>query len=291
MQPLPEFSPFVRRVALKQHGFSLFLYDIATNQNADAPLLLVHGLGDEADTWRHVLPALAVQRRVLAVDLPGFGRSDKPDAPYSAPWYGAVLLDLLEALEIKQVALAGHSLGAIASHWLTLEHPGRVVRLTLLAGGLIAAPNKPDLATLLLLTPGIGEWFYTRLRKDPQAAYDSLRPFYANLDALPQADRDFLFQRVNERVRSDDQRRAFFRTLRGLARWLPGQQKALAARLTSLTMPTTVLWGEFDHVANLENGRTLVTIQPNAHLTVFSGAGHNLQQEAPAAVAKAIGNY
>lgn len=291
MQPLPALAPFARRVALAQHKITIFLYDTYPDDQQSIPLLLVHGLGDEADTWRHVLPTLAAQRRVLALDLPGFGRSDKPDAPYTVSWYAAVLGDLLDALQIERVALAGHSLGAITCHWLALEQPARVKRLALLAGGLAAAPRKLDLNTLLLLTPGIGEWLYTQLRKDPQAAYASLRPFYADLDALPQPERDFLYQRVNERVWNDDQRRAFFRTLRGLARWLPAQQKSLANRLAGFATPTIVLWGENDHVASVENGRLLATLQPTANLTVLPGAGHNLHQEQPDIVAKALSGF
>ncbi len=291
MSPLLEFAPFVRRVALARHGLSLFLYDTLPGAGSgDVPLLLVHGLGDEADTWRHVLPALAVRRRVLAVDLPGFGRSDKPDAPYSVPWYAGVLLDLLDTLALDRVVLAGHSLGAVTSHWLALEQPARIDRLALLDGGLVAASRRLDLPTMLFLAPGIGEWLYTRLRRDPQAAYDSLRPYYADLDALPEVDRALLFARVNQRVWSNDQRRAFFRTFRGLVRWLPGQQKGLSVRLAAFTTPTHVLWGEQDRIAGVENGRALMAMQPGSQLTIIPGAGHNIQQEAPDAVIEAISN-
>jgi pimeloyl-ACP methyl ester carboxylesterase len=291
MQPLPALASFARRVVLAQHKLTLFLYDTRPDDRNSVPLLLVHGLGDEADTWRHVLPVLAAQRRVLAIDLPGFGRSDKPDASYAVPWYVAVLCDLLDTLQIERVALAGHSLGAITCHWLALEQPARVERLVLLAGGLAAAPRKPDLNTLLLLTPGIGEWLYTRLRRDPQAAYNSLRSFYANLDALPQSERDFLFQRVNERVWNDDQRRAFFCVLRGLARWLPAQQKSLPGRMNEFTISTVVLWGENDQVASVENGRLLATLQSTARLTLLPGAGHNLHQEQPREVTKILADF
>lgn len=286
MQPLPELTPYVRTVALHHSNVSLFAYD--TQAGGDLPLLFVHGLGDEADTWRRVLPALAAHRRVIAIDLPGFGRSDKPDAPYSVPWYADILRDLLDTLQIGRVVLIGHSLGAVTSHWLALESPERVAGLMLLAGGLAVAPQKLSLNTLWMLTPGIGEWLYTRLRKNPQAAYASLRPFYADIDALPQRERDFLFQRVNERVQSDEQRRAFFRTLRGLVRWLPAQQEALAGRLASFATPTTVLWGDLDAVSSVENGRVLATMQPGAQLTVLHGAGHNLQQEHAETVIDAI---
>ena len=77
MQPLPAFASFVRRIELTQHKLVLFLYDAQPGDSRRTPLLLVHGLGDEADTWRHVLPALAAQQRVLAVDLPGFSQQQQ----------------------------------------------------------------------------------------------------------------------------------------------------------------------------------------------------------------------
>lgn len=288
MSPLPALASYARRVTVAAHEVTLFLYDTEPAARDGIPHLLVHGLGDEADTWRHVLPALARRRRVLALDLPGFGRSDKPAAPYTVPWYAAVVSALLDTLQIRRVALVGHSLGAMTCHWLALEQPTRVEALVLLAGGLATTPRRPDLNTLLLLTPRLGEWLYSQLRKNPQAAYDSLRPFYADLDALPPAEQEFLFRRVNERVWNDDQRRAFFRTVRGLASWLPRQQKGLSDRLAHLTTPTTVLWGAQDRVVTVEHGRDLAARQPSAHLTVLAGAGHNLQQEQPEAVVAAI---
>ena len=78
---------------------------------------------------------------------------------------------------------------------------------------------------------------------------------------------------------------------RGLARWLPAQQQALTRRLAGVATPTLVLWGENDHVASVENGRLLATLQPSAHLIVLSGAGHNLHQEQPEAVIKALVDF
>ncbi|MCS6911539.1 MAG: hypothetical protein NZM11_13370, partial [Anaerolineales bacterium] len=124
---------------------------------------------------------------------------------------------------------------------------------------------------------------------DPQAAYESLRPFYADLDALPEADRKFLYQRVNERVWSDDQRRAFLSILRQLVWVQPGQQRKLEARLAALTVPTRAVWGERDAVNDIESGRAMIAIQKNATLTVLPGVGHNVQQEAPGEVLKVVG--
>ena len=105
---------------------------------------------------------------------------------------------------------------------------------------------------------------------------------------MPQPDRDFLFQRVNERVWDDGQREAFFSIYRNLARWLPGQQRDLPRRLASLGVPTLAIWGEADRINAADNGRILVKVQPTARLIVVPNAGHNVQQEQPSIIVDAL---
>jgi pimeloyl-ACP methyl ester carboxylesterase len=250
--------------------------------------LLIHGLGDEADTWRYLIPALSAHRRVIALDLPGFGRSDKPRRAYTVAFFQDTILNLLDTLTIPRAVLIGHSLGALIAHTLALRCPERVERLILIGGSPLSSAQKVSLATLLFLIPTVGEWQYNRLRADPDAAYRSLAPYYSSLAALPEAEQSFLRQRVNERVWSDGQRDAFLSTLRNLARWLPGQQGGLPARLALLTTPTLAIWGERDSLQPVENGHALVKMQPTARLVVVPGAGHNVQQEQPDAVLDAI---
>jgi len=288
MAPYPGLERYARSVRLARAGLDLFLFD-AGPQDAP-PALLVHGLGDEADTWRHLIPALATRRRILAPDLPGFGRSGQREGAYGVPFFADVLLEALDMLlpAGSRAVWIGHSLGAIISHHVALSRPERVEGLVLLDGCLLARALKLDLATLLLLVPGLGERWYNDLRKDPQAAYRSLEPFYAHLERLPEAERAFLFQRVNQRVWSDGQRRAFFGTLRSMARFLPAQQRGLAPRLAALSVPTLVLWGESDRMNSLQDGHALAQLQPGARLVTILDAGHNAHQEDPQAVLSAI---
>jgi len=74
-------------------------------------LLLVHGIGDNADTWRDLVPVLAQDHTVIAPDLLGHGRSDKPRADYSVAAYANGMRDLLGVLGVERVTLVGHSLG------------------------------------------------------------------------------------------------------------------------------------------------------------------------------------
>ncbi len=285
MQPYPGLEACAREITLARSGQRMFCYD-AGPQAAPA-LLFVHGLGDEADSWRHLILTLAERQRVLALDLPGFGRS-APLPRYTLPTLEATLLDLLDTLEIPAVTLLGNSLGAMLCHALALTQPERVRGLVLMDGALAPQRQRPALGTLLFALPGMGEWLYTRLRKNPQAAYHSLRPFYAALDRLPQPDRDFLYQRVNERVWSDTQRRAYLHTLRAMPGWIAAMQRDLSWRLERLTIPTLVIFGAADAIVSVSSARALVEVQNSARLTLIPDAGHLPHQECPAAVLETL---
>jgi pimeloyl-ACP methyl ester carboxylesterase len=282
MRPWPTLEAYGRTIPLPKSEIELFTYD--TGPAGGQTILLVHGLGDEADTWRHLLPELSAGNRVLAPDLPGFGRSSRPERPLSAPFLVSVLLELLDALNVPSALLVGSSLGGLLCQEIVLTRPERATGLVLLDGMLVATGAALNLQLLLFLIPGVGEWLYKRLRRDPQEAYDTLRPYYADLDSLPQADRDFLFQRVNERVWSDKQRRAYFSVLRQLALWSPRQQRSLPERLGVSQVPTLVIWGEEDWIVSVAAAEKLVKLQPSARLVTIAGAGHLPHQEKPAAV-------
>lgn len=286
MPPWPALEPYARQVHLARNGLSVHIY--ATSAGTALPAVLIHGLGDEADTWRHVFPLVAPHRQVIALDLPGFGRSDKPGRAYTLPFFQDVIVELLDVLQIPEAILVGHSFGAAIAQAITLDIPLRAGRLVLIGGSLVNRVQKINPAILIFMLPVLGEWLYNRLRGDPQAAYRTLEPYYAAIDRLPEADRKFLFERVNQRVWDDGQRQAFLSTLRSFARWLPRQQSGLPDRLASLATPTTILWGEADRINPVENGRALVSIQPSAHLVLVPGAGHNLHQEQPDVVLDAI---
>jgi len=277
MQPYPGLERWSSELHLPIQQVNLFFYD--TGEAAQMPVLLIHGLGDEADTWRHVLPSICLTHRVIAPDLPGFGRSDKAKRKYTIPFFIDTMLELMDRLSISQAILIGHSTGAIIAHALAVQQPERVKRLVLISGSLVSKENQINSGLLFFLTPWLGERIYTRLRKDSEKAYLSLEPYYNHLENLSQADRDFLYQRVNERVWSNGQRMGFLSTFRNLVAWLPSQQKSLPARLSGWKIPTTVIWGENDRINSINNAHALVKIMPSTRLVTVPGAGHNLHQE------------
>lgn len=292
MLPWPALEKYKHTLTLPQPvngvaDLSLFYY--AAGEPYNPAMVLLHGLGDEADTWRHIIEPLAENWYVIAPDLPGFGRSAKPDVHYTLSFLNGAILGLLQALNIQSPVLAGSSLGGMLAHSIALQQPEQVRGLVLVDGALLARVQPLSVHLLLFLAPGLGEWLYTRLRKNPQAAYETLRPYYANLDELPQADRDFLYQHVIQRVGSDEQRRAYFSTLRGLATSTGKLQHDLPTKLAALqNLPTLILWGEQDQINPVENGRLLAQIQPGARLKLFPNSGHLPHQERPAEALEAI---
>jgi len=288
MEPYPGLEQCAQIIDLPRNRLRLFYYAAGVPWQPAA--LLLHGLGDEADTWRFLIEPLSQRWRVIAPDLPGFGRSEKPQRAYTLEFLQGCLFELLEVLSIRQVFLVGHSLGAMLAHGMALDQPELASGLVLIDGALLTRAQRLSPQLLLSMVPRLGEWLYTRLRKDPQAAYETLRLYYADMDKLPQVERDFLFYRVNQRVWSDDQRLAYFSTLRNMAGSVSRLQRGLPTRLAQLHTPTVILWGEKDRINPPKNGTALAHIQPDARLVLIPGTGHMPHQEQPEVVLDEILN-
>ena len=279
MPPHPALQSYARSATID--GRRLFFYDSGSAPGGDVPVLLIHGLGDEADTWRAIMPALARHRRVLAPDLPGFGRSEGTSAGATLAFYARTLAALLAASGIERAALVGHSLGAAIAQRLALAAPALAGRLVLIDGGLPIVAHRPPPVLWFFLTPGLGEAFYTSLRRSQQGAYDTLRPYYHDLDALPEDERAFLRERVWARVWSSPQRRAFLSTLRWLAVEQALRAEQYRSRLATCSTPTDIIWADDDRIAPPAAGAAMAALLPNAELHTIAASGHNPQHERP----------
>ncbi|MGA2478829.1 MAG: alpha/beta hydrolase [Spirochaetia bacterium] len=257
---------------------SLFYYDAGSH---DSPVMfLVHGLGDEADTWRSVILPLSQRFRVVAPDLPGFGRSSLPRHRLAPKYLARVLLELMAALHLTTVTGVGSSLGAVLLQQAAAMEPARFQRLVLEDGGL-GADGKLNPSLLLMLIPGLGERRYRGLSRNPAAAYMSLRPYYADLDGMPESDREFLRQRVSDRVSSDTQRRAYLSALRGYIGWLALFGRSAKRNNRFLGKPFLRIWGAQDRIIPLPVVKAASDQEPGPGLAVIEGAGHLPHQEKP----------
>ncbi len=110
-------------------------------------VLLVHGLASNAGFWRYNISALAKNFRVIAVDLPGYGKSDKGNYSYKMTFFAKTLKQLLDDLQIDKVNFVGHSMGGQIGIWFSILYPERVKKLVLASSSGIEKFNR-----------GEGEW-------------------------------------------------------------------------------------------------------------------------------------
>lgn len=279
MKPWPALAGSGKTLELKKLELRLFYFE-AGEHNQDN-LLMIHGLGDEADTWRHVFFPLSERFHIIALDLPGFGRSDKLDFDYTPELLLNAIIGLMDQLTIRNAILMGSSLGGILAHHIALTHPTRVKGLVLVGGSVLQPEPMVDWSLRLMRMPIIGEWLYTRLRKDPDAAYKTLKSVYHSLEELPEPDKAFLYTRVNQRVWDDGQRRAYLSTLRKLAPWVKQIQADLPEQLKKVENPTIVIRGEHDTLFPEANAEAIVISQPDATKEIIQGTGHLPHQEDP----------
>src|SRR2546425_998710 len=120
-------------------------------------VVLVHGLGGFAESWRHTLRGLAARTTVYALDLPGFGASAKPRTRYRLPYFAGALHGFMEALGIQGASLVGHSLGAAVAVTYAVTHPARAERLALVGGVVPGFGYRPSWVYRLVAPPLIGE--------------------------------------------------------------------------------------------------------------------------------------
>ncbi len=95
-------------------------------------VLILPGLATSIDFWQENIPVLASQYHVVALDPPGFGKSDKPDASYELNWIVDRVVDFMDAKGLQRVTVIGGSLGGHLGLLLALKHPERVSKLVLM---------------------------------------------------------------------------------------------------------------------------------------------------------------
>jgi len=283
MKSWPSLTPYAKSFPLQ--GGDLFYYDSAsgTAVTANKPsVMLIHGLGDEADTWRHVFPLLAAAGyRVVAPDLPGFGRS---------VWKGRIsmsrhckaILRLLNTDGIASpgnpAALVGSSLGAAVSEMAACRRTD-LVKALILIDGCLPLNDKIDKGLLKLMLPSVGSRWYRSFRKNHEAAWESLYPYYADLDTMSGEDREFLRERVIARVESENQERGYLSTLRSMNVFFLFNGRRISRKIKTYQGKIAILWGEKDRILPHEKAGLFRGLRPDARMTLISGAGHLPHQE------------
>ena len=254
---------------------------------AGPPLVLIHGLGSSAAVeFLYNLEPLAERHRVIAVDLPGFGSSDKPVRDYSIDLFIRAVHDLMCQERLEHAAVMGVSMGGRVALGLALEFPDLVERLVLVDALGVGAPRRV-LAYRILLTRGLGE---LTLRGTARAFRRlnpaTIRRFWGWYLRRPgRVDGILSDQRIADHralLSTPEYRAAYLSTLRSLA----GMRElrdgvAVAHKLADLKMPVLLIWGRHDHIFPANHAEAAAEKIPHARVEILEESGHTPQIEQP----------
>ncbi len=241
-------------------------------------LLLIHGIGDSADSWLPIMRELARSHTVIAPDLLGHGRSDKPRADYSIAAYANGMRDLLAVLNIERATVIGHSLGGGVAMQFAYQFPDKCERLVLVGSGGVSRQINPLLRFAALPSANL-VLPLLRLRATRRIG-NALFRLMQFLDTDLGRDAPDL-ARVFEALPDATARRAFVRTLRGAVDWRGQHITMLDRAYLAAGMPAMIVWGSYDAIIPYAHANLANQALPGSRLEVFEGAGHFPHRQNP----------
>jgi 2-hydroxy-6-oxonona-2,4-dienedioate hydrolase len=241
--------------SLQVFGQTVRYYDIGEG----SPLLLIHGLGSDADVWAFCLEELARSHRVIAPDLLGFGRSDKPLMSYRITTFVEMLDRFLDALAIEKPALLGNSLGGWIAASFVIAFPERVHKLVLNdAVGILAGAVEPPIDFRPSSLQNSREVMEFMLYDKSLASDDLVELSY-----------------MQHLERNDGP------TIVSLLETMHEERETLDNRLGSVCVPTLLLWGDSDQVSPISVAQNFKLLIKGARLEFIPKCGHIPALEKP----------
>lgn len=242
-------------------------------------LILLHGFGASTYTWHRVMDSLAAKGTVIAFDRPAFGLTERPmpgewsgENPYSDAFQVQLTVGLMDALNVEDAVLVGHSAGGSIALQTALAYPERVSGLVLVDASVAADSGMPGLARWLANTP--------QLKR--------LGPYLSRSLTGKEGDA-FLEASWYDFTKFTEEDKAAYRKPLQIANWdvaLWEYTKAnsganLMQRLAEIRIPALVISGEDDRIIPLAESQRIAAELPNAQLTALAACGHVPQEECP----------
>ena len=254
------------------HGQRIAYLDVG----AGPPVILIHGFGGSMWQWEYQQHQLSQHFRVLTLDLPGAGLSDKPDIDYRPNQMLDFFVGFMDATTIPQATLVGNSMGAGLAIGMALTHPARVAKLVLVDG-------LPQHVIEKLTSPSV--------RRALESSAPSWLVSFGNtlfgglmIESVLQEivhDPALLTPAVLERSNRNRQLPGLIKPIMAVRENLPLWESGFATRLATITHPTLVLWGEEDRVFPIAVGEELHHTIKGSRFIRIPKAGHIPQWERP----------
>ncbi len=241
---------------------------------SDPTLLLIHGYTASTYVWRTVAPMLAnANFHVVAVDLLGFGYSDKPASfDYTIASQARIVERLMNRLGIGRATIVGSSYGGAVASTLTLDYPERVEKLVLVG----AVCNDEVLQNPLLklaAIPLVGELLTPFLLDSKALSKARMKETLA-----PASHHLITKERVESVMRPLKAKDAHHSVLASARNW---DANRIQEDAHLINQPTLLVWGEDDTVVPVRNGQCLYDSMLNSRLVILKDCGHLPQEEKP----------
>jgi pimeloyl-ACP methyl ester carboxylesterase len=237
------------------------------------PVVLVHGLGGQWQNWLENIPRLAQDRRVIALDLPGFGLSEMPWEAISIPGYGRTVEALCERVGVERAHLVGNSMGGFVASEVAIQFPQLVERLVLVSAAGVSSANASRAPVLTIGRAAAAIASYTaaghrrlagrRVTRHGALAFVARHPSKLAPDLVWEG------------------------FMKGAGK--PGFNDALRAcleydfrdRLSEISVPTLIVWGESDTVIPVRDAQEFERLIEDARKVVMEDTGHVPMAERP----------
>jgi len=253
------------------------------SQSHQPPILLIHGFGAALDQWRDNISALAETRTVYAIDLLGFGGSEKPPTSYSIYLWVEQVFSFWQKFVGVPMVIIGNSIGALVAAIAASHHPE-------MAAGVVTI-SLPDIAAFNDLVPPA----LRPLERSVKAIVSALfvKPLFylvrqpwvirSVLKGIVYSDRDRvdgeLVEIISKPARDRQAAEAFLRLNRSINQ--PNYSPSLTEALSLLQVPLLIIWGNSDRLIPPSEGKRLVQYAPNATLLYLDNVGHCAHDDCP----------
>lgn len=258
-------------------GMLVHLRDQGPRDDA-APIVLLHGTSASLHTWEGWVAALQDKRRVISLDLPGFGLTGPfPDNDYRIEHYSQFLAHVLDQLQVPRAVLAGNSFGGQLAWQFALDYPQRVERLVLVdAAGYPRNATSVPIAFRLAQIPALAPLMANLLPRPVIEA--SVRNVYGD----PNKVTDALIDRYYELALRAGNRGALRQ------RFIQAEGGRNYSRIAEINTPTLIIWGGRDELIPVVNAERFKRDIKGSRLVLFDELGHVPQEEDPVRTAKVL---
>jgi pimeloyl-ACP methyl ester carboxylesterase len=257
-------------------GARLYYYAAGTRGSGN-PVVFIHGFPTSGHLWSDVVPLMPAGHRLVVLDLLGYGRSDRPlSRAVDAAAHADRVVALLDELRIERACIVGHGFGGGVAQSIAVRHTSRVSHLCLVDSiGFDRWPiarlrlSRAMLPLAPILPPS---FLLSRLRHEVERGYGDRTRAARSIDLYVRA------------FAGPDGIQALAAHIRGIS----NADRDVQSRLSSLDVPTAVVWGRRDRVLPLDTGTTLARQIPHATLDVIDDGHHFTPEETPRQVADSI---